>query len=193
LPLPPLSPFSCAVLLVSSFVVGGACQSAFLAHPTSKRFSRPLDFGRTFRGRRIFGDNKTTRGLMAIIPSTALAMLAFGTLSQRLGLAVWPLDPDQLLLLGASSAFGFMLGELPNSFVKRQLDIEPGASPAHRMGKIASAVVDRLDSLVGALLGASLVAPVSLEMALYCLLLGPPIHAAFSALLYVLGVKKRPG
>lgn len=188
-----LSPFACAGLLVAALVVGGACQSAWLAHPASKRFARPLDGGRTLRGRRIFGDNKTVRGFVVIVPATAIAMAVFGPLSRRAGLAVWPLSAAGFILLGAAAALGFMLGELPNSFVKRQLDIEAGSPPKSRAGKIVGAVVDRLDSAVGALLGAAVVARVSIGTALWCLLLGPPIHAAFSALLWVLGVKKRPG
>ncbi len=188
-----LSPIACAGLLVCSFVVGGACQSAWFAHPLSKRFTRPLDGGRTLRGRRLFGDNKTTRGFVVIVPATALAMVFLGTLAQRLGLAVWPSSTRGLLLLGAVAALGLMLGELPNSFLKRQLDVDPGAPPKHRVGRVVAVVADRLDSVVGALVGASLVVSVSWWTALWCLVVGPPIHGLFSALLWVLGVKKRPG
>jgi len=188
-----VSPFACAGLLIGSFVVGGACQSAWFAHPVSQRFTWPLDGGRTFRGRRIFGDNKTARGLFVIVPATSLAMAAFGTIAQRANLGVWPLSVPLLLLLGAISALGLMLGELPNSFVKRQLDIEPGRPPVHRLGKVISALADRLDSVVGALLGAALVVELSWITVAWCFVLGPPIHALFSALLYVLGVKKRMG
>ncbi|MRG91863.1 CDP-archaeol synthase [Polyangium spumosum] len=189
----PLSPIACAGLLVGSFVIGGACQSAWFAHPLSKRFTRPLDGGHTLRGRRLFGDNKTTRGFVVIVPATALAMAGLGTLAQRLGLAVWPEAQPGLFLLGAVAALGLMLGELPNSFVKRQLDVEPGSPPKHPVGRVVAAVVDRLDSVVGALVGASLVVELSWETALYCLLIGPPIHGLFSVLLWVLGVKKRAG
>lgn len=188
-----LSPIACAGLLVGSFVVGGACQSAWFAHPLSKRFTRPLDGGHTFRGRRIFGDNKTTRGFVVIVPATAIAMAGLGTLAQRLGLAVWPAQTLVLFWLGAVAALGLMLGELPNSFVKRQLDVEPGSPPKHRVGRVVAAVVDRLDSVVGALVGVSLVVELSWETALLCLLIGPPIHGLFSVLLWVLGVKKRAG
>jgi hypothetical protein len=188
-----LSPLACAGLLVASFVVGGACQSAWFAHPLSKRVTRPLDGGRTFRGRRILGDNKTTRGFVVIVPATALAMAGFGLLAQRTGLAVWRLSSAGLLGLGAVAALGLMLGELPNSFVKRQLNVSPGSPPEHRVGRVVAAVADRLDSVVGALLGAALVAEVSWKTALACLVVGPPIHGLFSALLCVLGVKRRPG
>lgn len=188
-----ISHFACAGLLIGGFVVGGACQSAWFAHPMSRRFTWPLDGGRTFRGRRIFGDNKTARGFFVIVPATSLAMAGFGTVAQRANVGVWPLSMPRLLLLGAASAFGLMLGELPNSFVKRQLDISPGCPPKHRLGRVISVAADRLDSVLGALLGAALVVDMSWVTAAWCFVLGPPVHALFSALLYVLGVKKRIG
>jgi CDP-archaeol synthase len=188
-----VSPFACAGLLISSFVVGGACQSAWFAHPASRRFSKPIDGGKTIRGRRIFGDNKTLRGFLIIVPTTALAMVGFGFLAQKAGIAIWPLSMAGLLLLGTTSALGLMLGELPNSFLKRQFDVEPGQPPKHRLGRILSAVADRLDSVVGALVGAAFVVDLSWKTIVWCFALGPPIHGLFSALLYVLGVKKRPG
>jgi CDP-2,3-bis-(O-geranylgeranyl)-sn-glycerol synthase len=188
-----LSPLACAGLLVGSFVAGGACQSAWFAHPLSRRFTRPLDGGRTLRGRRIFGDNKTTRGFVVVVPATAAAMVGIGKLMQRAGLGVWSEGALGLALLGAVAALGLMLGELPNSFVKRQLDVEPGKPPKHRVGRVFAALADRLDSVVGALLGAALIVDVSWQTALLCLVVGPPIHGAFSVLLWVLGVKKRAG
>lgn len=187
------SSFACAGLLIGSFVMGGVCQSAWFAHPFSRRFAWPLDGGRTVRGRRIFGDNKTTRGFFIIVPATAAAMVGFGTMAQRAHMAVWPLSLSEFVLLGMVSALGLMLGELPNSFIKRQLDIEPGRPPQHRIGRIISAIGDRLDSVVGALLGAALVVDMSWSTVFWCFVLGVPIHALFSALLYVLGVKKRMG
>ena len=188
-----VSPFACAGLLIGSFVVGGACQSAWFAHPASKRFMWPLDGGRTFRGRRIFGANKTARGFFVIVPATSLAMAAFGTVAQQAKLGIWPLSFPRLLLLGTTSALGLMLGELPNSFVKRQMDIESGKPPKHRVGRVISALADRLDSVVGALVGAALVVDLSWKTVLWCFALGPPIHGLFSVLLYTLGVKKRMG
>lgn len=188
-----VSPIACAGLLIVGFVVGGVCQSAWFAHPLSMRFSWPLDGGHTFRGRRIFGANKTTRGFVVIVPATALAMAGFGQMAQRAQIAVWPLSGKGFLLLGLASALGLMLGELPNSFLKRQFGVAPGRPPRHRVGRVISALADRLDSVIGALLGAALVVDLSWTTVAWCFVLGPPIHGLFSVLLYVLGVKKRPG
>jgi len=52
-------------------------------------------------------------------------------------------------------------------------------------------VVDRVDSILGALIAVSVVVPTPPMMWAYVLLIGPGVHLAFSALLYRLGVKAR--
>lgn len=182
-----------AALLLVSCMVGGAAQSWWFASPWSRGLLQPLDGGRTFRGRRIFGDNKTVRGFVVIVPATAVAMWALGTASSAAGLPVWALSRPGYLGLGGLAALGIMLGELPNSFLKRQLDVAPGSPPAHPIGRVLTTLGDRLDSVIGALLGASLIVDLSWQTVVAILILAPPVHGAFSLLFWVLGIKKRPG
>ena len=51
-----------------------------------------------------------------------------------------------------------MAGELPNSFVKRQLGIRPGECPRGRLAAAAQFVADRIDSGIGMLLAVSAIA-----------------------------------
>ena len=104
----------------------------------------PMDGGRTWRGRRVLGDHKTWRGLLAGIAVGALTFAAQRWLWQRgiareLALldygAVHPCTTGALLGLGAG------LGDAVKSFVKRRLDIAPGGS---WLG------FDQLDFMVGA-------------------------------------------
>jgi hypothetical protein len=184
-----------AVFLVIGIALAGLLHSAWLRSSASTRWARPLDAGLCFRGRRLLGDNKTVRGFMVIVPASAAS---FGALALLLSLPdggipadLWPLTPAGYAALGALAGFGFMLGELPNSFVKRQLDIAPGTVPRSRAGRLIAHVADRLDSAVGVLLAVSIATPTPLATWLYVLLLGPPVHAAFSFLLFRLGVKER--
>ena len=103
-------------------------QAAWLASAASRRSAGRSMEDCTFRGRPLFGDNKTARGFVVMVPATGLAffMLALAR-SGHPGL--WPLTPWQYLALGILAGAGCMLGELPNSFVKRQLGVAPG-SPA---------------------------------------------------------------
>ena len=84
-----------------------------------------------------------------------------------------------------------MLAELPNSFVKRQLDIDPGEPGAGPLLYVVFFVVDRCDSVLGVLVVASVLVPVRPQTWLWVLVLGPCLHAAFSVLLHRLGVKAR--
>ncbi len=106
-------------------------------------------------------------------------------------LGLWSLPPAAYGLLGTWTALGFMAGELPNSFIKRRLDIPPGGAAQVRRLRLVFFVADRLDSTVGMLLALALVVPVSLPLCLFVLLAGPSVHAAFSVALFLLRVKAR--
>jgi CDP-diglyceride synthetase len=119
---------------------------------------RPLDGGYSYRGRRLFGDNKTWRGAVVTISTTSVAAWALAQLSA----CCWPLPTlvpfaeTHPLLWGALLGTGYIVGELPNSFAKRQLSIAPGGAGQGTAGRVFW-VVDQLDSLAGMLLA---VAPV---------------------------------
>jgi len=188
-------PLSAALFLTVAFVLAGLAHSAWLRTPLSRRLMMPLDGGLRFRGRRVFDDNKTVRGFVVIVPAAAVA---FAGLSAAITWAdaealssLWPLSIGGYAALGALAGFGFMAGELPNSFVKRQLDIGPGLAPRGSSATVVCFVVDRIDSILGMLVVLSIVVPTPPAMWLYVLLIGPGIHLAFSALLYRLGVKTR--
>ena len=188
-------PFACAVFLIVAFVVAGLAHSAWLRTAASRRLMFPIDAGLRLRGRRLLGDNKTVRGFLVLVPATAasfpLLFAASTSVSPGLASALWPLDTRGYALLGMWAGLGFMLGELPNSFVKRQLDVSPGQSPGHRAGAGISFVIDHIDSILGMLAAISLATPTPWLTWAYVLAIGSAIHLMFSALLYRLGVKAR--
>jgi CDP-2,3-bis-(O-geranylgeranyl)-sn-glycerol synthase len=187
-----LNAITCASFVILAFVAAGFVQTFWLRSELSKRFRSPIDGGRVFRKRRIFGDNKTWRGFIAIVPAVALAFVVFrvlfAILPGNLLDGLWPLSIVQYAALGCLVGVGFMLGELPNSFVKRQFDIPPGERPIRPVARRIGFLVDRFDSVIGGIL----LLPVPIATCLYILLLGPVIHLAFNVLLYRLGVKNRP-
>lgn len=190
-----LSAITCASFIILAFVAAGFVQTFWLRSELSKRFSAPIDGGRVFRKRRIFGDNKTLRGFIAIVPAVALAFVAFRVLFGVFGNlldVIWPLTIWQYAALGCFVGVGFMLGELPNSFVKRQFDIPPGGQPKQPFARRLGFLIDRFDSILGGMLFLAFAVPVPVATYLYILLLGPFIHLAFNLLLYRLGVKNRP-
>ena len=126
----------------------------------SSAFAVPLDGGLTLRGRRVFGDHKTLRGFVVIAPAAAFAFAALsGIAGEATGRFLWTLSSGQYAALGAWAALGFMAGELPNSFVKRQLGIAPGGAARSRGGTVVQFVFDRIDSGGGMLTAGSLAVP----------------------------------
>jgi len=184
-----------AMFIIVALTLAGLAHSAWLGSRWSKALSIPLDGGARFRGRRLFGDNKTVRGFVVMIPaasiSFALLFACVSLFSPGLTGNLWQMSTRDYAILGAWAGLGFMAGELPNSFVKRQLDIEPGQAPHNRLAALGSFVVDRIDSIVGMLIAVTLAAPTPWLTWLFVLLIGPGIHLAFSVLLYRLGVKER--
>ncbi len=113
----------------------------------------PLDFGWSWRGHRLFGANKTWRGALVMVIGTAMACVLLESINQR-----WlhvnnpvPFAAARPALWGGLLGAGYILGELPNSFLKRQLGIAPGAAGHGGLGALFW-LVDQLDSLVGLLL-----------------------------------------
>jgi hypothetical protein len=92
------------------------------------------------------------------------------------------------LLLG----IGYVIGELPNSFVKRQLDIGPGAAAPGLLAPLFW-LADQLDSLVGVLglMALAWVPPAAVVAALTLVTLA--VHPAMALVMVALGLKRRVG
>ena len=91
--------------------------------PWLRRWKTPIDFGRTWRGKRIFGDNKTWRGL-------AFGTLMGGVTSLLVSYFFIPNSADAwyTFLVGAVLGAGALTGDGVESFFKRQRGVAPGKS-----------------------------------------------------------------
>lgn len=188
-----LDPISCGAFLLLAFVLSGTAQTAWFASAASRSFSQPLDAGLSLRGRRLFGANKTLRGFVVMVPATAAAFAALAALAgDPPALGLWNLSVREYARAGAVAGFGFMAGELPNSFLKRQLGIAPGRAPANPLAAVCTFVLDRLDSGIGMLAALALVVPVTWGTAGVVLLAGSVVHWTFSVVMFRLGLKARP-
>ena len=96
---------------------------------------KPIDFGKNAPdGKRIFGDNKTFKGFIGMILFGALLSLIWGEIlktnetlfSLNYFYRHYSNNVGYNLLIGALTGFAYALFELPNSFLKRRLDITPG-------------------------------------------------------------------
>ena len=190
-----LNPVACALFVLAAFTLAGMAQTAWFMSAWSRPFMMPLDGGRTLGGRRIFGANKTVRGFVVMVPACAAAFAILAWLLRAAeidGAGLWLMSYGHYAALGAWAGFGFMAGELPNSFIKRQLGIAEGAAPAGVTAAAAQFIADRLDSGIGMLAAMSVMVPVPVRLWAYVLLAGVLVHWSFSVLMFRLGIKARP-
>lgn len=112
-----------APLIVASLLAGIVMHFDLL--PSLRR---PIDAGGTLYGRRLLGEHKTWRGVViAVIGCIGGVALQKYALSNHIGaIALVEYRGVNVALFGAAMGAGAMLGEFPNSFVKRQLGIDPG-------------------------------------------------------------------
>jgi len=154
----------------------------------------PIDFGRKFRGKRIFGDGKTWRGLFGgILVGTVAGMIMNIAVPETFENGIASL----VILLSLTS--GALLGDLIESFFKRRL----GKSRGEKW-----LIADQTDFLLGALFLAFL-AGAALELLgmtdgnwflssfsawhiVSLLILTPLFHYAANAIGYLAGLKEVP-
>jgi CDP-2,3-bis-(O-geranylgeranyl)-sn-glycerol synthase len=104
----------------------------------------PMDFGRSWRGKRILGDGKTWRGFFGgVMTGVAFGLIQIG-IAQLVetevtwGFGDWPWSLCVVLSLG----FGSMIGDSVGSFVKRRIGKERGAK---------APVLDQYNFVIGAI------------------------------------------
>jgi hypothetical protein len=145
----------------------------------------PLDGGATWRGRRILGDNKTVRGAVVMIGVSIVAAALQGVVRVP-SLEYFDYGTSSLWLIGLLMGVGFVVGELPNSFIKRQLGVAPGAHAG-----VLHTLADQLDSVIGALLTLCFVWVAPLRVWVIALVMGTGLHVAVNGVFVLLGVKRR--
>jgi dolichol kinase len=180
-----------ALYLTAPVVIAGVVHGFVIRKRLLPGLVRPLDGGRTFRGRPVFGRNKTWRGLVVMSLVSTLIVLTQRLLSFHdafRSVSVVDYRAASTFALGLALGLGYSLAELPNSFLKRRLGIEPGRR-ARRRGALQY-VVDQGDSAAGVVL--ALLLFVSDPSILVCVFVcGLALHAFADSLFYVFGVKQR--
>ncbi|UCG44916.1 MAG: CDP-2,3-bis-(O-geranylgeranyl)-sn-glycerol synthase [Candidatus Bathyarchaeota archaeon] len=128
----------------------------------------PLDWGRNFvDGKPILGSHKTVRGFLAGLAAGFSVGLIQFIMFQSNEFLQKTLLFQPSVQLGLMLSLGAMIGDSLESFFKRRLGLQPGASLL---------IADQLDFVVGALLLSLPVSPPSLLMVMIIILITPPIH-----------------
>ena len=173
-------------------VLGAALLHApVLALDLFPSLKRPLDGGRTWRGARLFGDNKTWRGALFMTTGVWLATIA---------LWQWPWWRGQLpadvvdagpVLVGLLIGLGTVVGELPNSFLKRRMGVAPGTQ-RHSVAGLALTVLDQGDFVFGIWVLLLPVWVMSVPQAAFVFVVVAAAHLVINVIGYAIGARSAP-
>jgi len=156
--------------------------------PGLRVWDTPIDGGRTFQGRRIFGSHKTWRGLV-----TGMVMATITLALQQIAIVHWQWAQDltsqvdyrhlPTLAVGMLFGFGAIAGDAIESFFKRRRDIAPG----HGWFPF-----DQIDYIVGASIATAPFIVLTMMQYIWLIILWLVVHIVASYIGYLLGLKERP-
>jgi hypothetical protein len=179
--------------MVTPVFVAGLGQVVVLKTGLLPGLAAPLDRGLHWRGRPLLGPRKTWRGVIIMTTLSALvaraqAEAAHG--SERLRVFS-PFDYERInpWLLGVALGLGYCLAELPNSFVKRRMDIAP-AGTTDRFAWLQY-LVDQSDSVAGCLVALRFFYKPTWAETSLAFASGLALHVGVDQLMHALGVKRR--
>lgn len=156
--------------------------------PFAQKWNTPIDSGRSFRGKRILGNNKTWRGLLSgIIAGIATSyLLHFIYIQQKDALApLMPIAYEEInpFVFGLLSSLGALCGDAVESFAKRQINIPPGSSWFP---------FDQIDYIIGGIIFTAWYAPLTPYLYLLAVCVAFLEHIVVSYIGYIVGLKKKP-
>jgi len=151
----------------------------------------PLDLKHTFNGKRIFGENKTFRGIVVMVLFSIMSCYLLGIII-RLYPELGIYNPFYFELYspafyGLLFGLGYTIPELPNSFYKRQIDIPPGET-----GSLMNLLIDQLDSVIGCFLLLYPFVRISPSLVLFGVIFYLGVHLTVNILLYSIGIRRQP-
>lgn len=154
--------------------------------PILKNWKTPVDFGKSYRGKRILGDNKSWRGIISGTLTGGITALLVYLIYPNAAEVLWynPIVPAlDMFVVGCALGFGALFGDVVESFFKRQYGVPAGHSWFP---------FDQIDYILGGLL---LVTPfVSLQSIQYIVIIATwfGLHIFFAYAGYLLRLKDKP-
>lgn len=143
----------------------------------------PIDFNKKFfDSKPILGKGKTWGGLISGISVGTFMAYIQNYLWNSYSLQNYGLI-EMTVLLGFALSFGALIGDILASFIKRRRGIERG-------GKFR--ILDRFSFLIFALIFASLIIDIKLEIIIILLIITPFLHKGMNLFAYKVGLKKVP-
>ena len=178
-------------------IIAGIINSIFCKLNVFSILKKPIDNNIKLKdGKRLFGDNKTWKGFIGYIEFNIIFSILFGLLwkvtkLEHLNFFYINYDNNILfnLMIGVLLGLFYALFELPNSFIKRRLDITPGKTMSGSM-KLFFIILDQADSVFGVALVVWMFYPIGIGIYLLYILVGTITHLLINMLLYFLHLRK---
>ena len=178
-------------------IIAGVINMIFTKTSVYKKYRYPIDGGKKLRDdKRLFGDNKTWIGFFSMIIFTSLAQAIWGyicNLNLFFGKNYLYNYVENTLLnnffIGALFGLAYVLCELPNSYIKRRIDIAPGKTVSGLKGSICY-LFDQIDSIIGVTLVLCIWCEMTLSQFLLYIFLGGITHIVINLILYGLKIRK---
>ena len=190
----------CMYITLIPLICTGIFTMIFCKMRVCMKLNVPIDGGKCLKdGKRIFGDNKTVKGFIGYMLIGLLCNVIWGEICSINAY----LETHNYLYVNYENTIiyniimGFIIGlvyalfELPNSFIKRRLDIKPGNSlESKKILRYIFLIIDQCDSIIGCVLVVWAVYPLGLLKYLLYVFLGLVTHMVFNVILYVFKVRK---
>lgn len=169
--------------IIPTYVANGMANVVKI-FPLLKKWNTPIDFGKSYKGKRLLGDGKTFRGFaggvfFAVFSAYLQYLFAknhefkYITFFNDLNLA-------KTLVLGGLLGFGALFGDVVKSFVKRRIGIKRGRPwPPF----------DQLDFIVGGFLFAAIITFPGWNIFLILVIVTPAVHLISNIIAYLLKIK----
>lgn len=147
--------------------------------------NKPMDFGLSWKGKRILGDHKTWRGFVfAVLTGAAVCSLQkylYLNLPDLRSLYIYDFTNINPLVLGSLMGGGAIIGDAVKSFLKRQNGIDPGQKWL---------IFDQIDYVLGGLAFAGLYLQLYLIPSSYVLVIFFGMHFLSTFISWKLGWKE---
>lgn len=179
-------------------ILAGIVNMIFLKLPLFSCLKKPIDGNLTLKdGNRLFGENKTWKGLFGYVFFHVIFALLWGLISSK----VPYLESHNYFYMGRENTvflnlqIGVLLGlayslfELPNSFLKRRIGITPGKT-LEGAQKVFFIFLDQADSVFGCAFVVWMFYPIGPWKYLLYVILGSATHIVLNMLLYFLHLRK---
>lgn len=184
------------MITVMPIIFAGILNMLFTKTKFYNKHKRPIDNRRSINNKRILGDNKTWIGFGSMVIISGFTHVIWGYILRLLNLeskSDYYVKHDNRitynLIVGLSNGFIYMVSELPNSFIKRRLDIDSGKR-ANGIKGVLFYIIDQIDSIVGIAYLIKKLSKINVRETLEYIGIGGFVHAIINLILFKIKVRE---